>query len=175
MGAARQSLLERLDRLEAESAARGVMARYMALCDQPDDGYPIATLGDLFTNDAVWEGRGRNYGAAFGRHIGRQAIMTFIDSFRHPPHFALNIHFLTSEAISPGAAGPVGQWVMLQLSRYADGRASMLGARLCVSFAREDGIWRIAHFQTENLFTAPWEEALDSAAIPLTPTRSTDA
>jgi hypothetical protein len=166
-----QDILDRLDRFEAENAARRVMARYMELCDQPDNGYPIAQLGDLFVLEAVWEGRGASYSAAFGRHVGRQAIMDFIGSFRRPPHFALNVHFLTSESISVGETGPLGRWVMLQLSRYADGQSSMLGARLEVRFAREDGAWRIAHFQTENLFSAPWEHASDGVTAFLTPAR----
>ena len=164
-----EPLLDRLGRLEAESAARRVMARYMELCDQPDDGYDIAALGDLFATDAVWEGKGSKYGAAFGRHVGRRAIMDFIGSFRQPPHFALNVHYLTSESISTGATGPEGRWVMLQLSRYADGRSSMLGARLEVKFAFEDGVWRIVRFQTENLFSAPWDRDLDVSTANLAP------
>lgn len=163
------AVLRRLDRLEAENAARRVMARYMELCDQPDDGYDVTALGELFTQEAVWEGRGSQYGAAFGRHVGRQAIMAFIESFRRPPHFALNVHYLTSESISSEEAGPVGRWVMLQLSRYADGKASMLGARLEVRFAFEDGAWRIARFETENLFNAPWDQGAEFSAAALAP------
>ena len=164
-----ETLLDRLDRLEAENAARRVMARYMELCDQPDDGYDIAALGDLFTKDAVWEGSGSKYSVAFGRHIGRRAIMDFIDSFRRPPHFALNVHYLTSESISTDESGVAGRWVMLQLSRYPDGKSSMLGARLDVRFALEHGAWRIARFQTENLFSAPWDRGLDVATATLAP------
>jgi len=155
----------RLARLEAESAVRRVMARYMRLCDQPDDGFPIAELGALFTRDAVWEGGGARYGSAFGRHEGRDAIMAFIDSFRRPPHFNLNTHFLTSESIEADEATATGSWIMLQLSTYADGNASMLGAAIRAEFAIEDGAWRIARFRTENLFTAPWQAGSHDAAL----------
>jgi hypothetical protein len=164
------ALRKRLDQLEAESAIRRVMAEYMRLCDQPDDGFPIADLGALFTEDAVWEGRGSKYGAAFGRHEGREAIMRFIDSYRGPaPHFALNVHFLTSEAITAADSCATGRWIMLQLSTYPDGRSSMLGAALDVSFAIEDGAWRIAHFRTGNLFSAPWDRGGETPADLLNP------
>jgi hypothetical protein len=94
-------LLKRLALVEAEQAVRRVMTRYMRLCDQPDNGFPIAELGALFTTDAIWEGGGSTYGAAFGQHKGRDAIMEFIESFRQPKsHFTLNVHFLTSEDIA---------------------------------------------------------------------------
>lgn len=164
-------LIKRLARLEAEQAARRVMTRYMRLCDQPDSGFPIADLGALFTEDAIWEGGGSTYGAAFGRHKGREAIMAFIQSFRHPkPHFTLNVHFLTSEEIQAGDDGTAeGSWIMLQLSTYADGHSSVLGARITARFAVEDGQWRIARFRTENLFNAPWRRDLDDQTTFLAP------
>ncbi len=169
----------RLARLEAEQAVRRVMTRYMRLCDQPNSGFPIAELGALFTRGAIWEGGGSTYGAAFGRHAGRDAIMAFIDSFRRPTsHFTLNVHFLTSEEIFVGH-GPArddsaeGSWIMLQLSTFADGHSSVLGARITACFAIEDEAWRIAHFRTENLFNAPWRRDLDDQTGFLAPNDAT--
>ncbi len=168
-------LLKRLARLEAEQAVRRVMTRYMRLCDQPDSGFPIAELGALFTAEAIWEGGGSTYGAAFGQHKGRDAIMEFIESFRHPKsHFTLNVHFLTSEDISVGDNDTAeGSWIMLQLSTYADGHSSVLSARISGRFAIEDGAWRIAHFRTENLFNAPWRRDLDDQTAFLAPAEAT--
>lgn len=172
-------LSRRLARLEAEQAVRRVMTRYMRLCDQPDCGFPIADLGALFTTDAIWEGGGSTYGAAFGQHKGRAAIMEFIESFRHPKsHFTLNVHFLTSEDILVGNGvasddTAEGSWIMLQLSTYADGHSSVLSARITARFAIEDAAWRIAHFRTENLFNAPWRRDLDDQTAFLAPAEAT--
>jgi hypothetical protein len=164
----------RLARLEAEHAVRKVMTRYMRLCDQPDSGFPIAELGALFTQDGVWEGGGSTYGAAFGRHHGRAAIMSFIESFRHPKsHFKMNTHFLTSEDIEVAGDTAEGRWIMLQLSTFADGHSSVLGARIRARFSVEDGQWRIAHFRTENLFNAPWRREIDDQTAFLAPAQST--
>jgi hypothetical protein len=163
--------MKRLARLEAEQAVRRVMTRYMRLCDQPDSGFPIAELGALFTTDAIWEGGGSTYGAAFGQHKGRDTIMSFIESFRHPKsHFTLNVHFLTSEDIAAGDGETAeGSWIMLQLSTYADGHSSVLSARVTARFAVEDKVWRIAHFRTENLFNAPWRRDLGDQTAFLAP------
>jgi hypothetical protein len=167
-------ILKRLARLEAEQAARRVMTRYMRLCDQPDSGFPIAELGALFTVDAIWEGGGSTYGAAFGQHKGRAAIMEFIESFRHPKsHFTLNVHFLTSEDIVANDDTAQASWIMLQLSSYADGHSSVLSARITARFAIEDEAWRIAHFRTENLFNAPWRRDLDDQTAFLAPAEAT--
>ncbi len=167
-------LIKRLARLEAERAVRRVMTRYMRLCDQPDSGFPIAELGALFTTDAVWEGGGSTYGAAFGQHKGRDSIMACIESFRRPKsHFTLNVHFLTSEDIIVRDETAEGSWIMLQLSSYADGHSSVLSARITARFAIEDGAWRIAHFRTENLFNAPWRRDLDDQTAFLAPAETT--
>ncbi|HEX3064667.1 MAG TPA: nuclear transport factor 2 family protein, partial [Dongiaceae bacterium] len=140
---------QRLARLEAESAVRGVITRYMALCDALGPDTPMEELGALFTQEAVWAGKGQRYGAAFGEHRGRAAIVAMLGSYRGPPaHFAMNAHFLTSELIEIAGTVAGGQWMMLQTSTYADGRSDLRSARLNVGFAVENGRWRIARFET---------------------------
>lgn len=159
---------ERLARFEAESAIRRVMARYMELCDHLGPETPMDELGGLFTTDAVWAGTGVRYANAFGGHRGRAAIVAMLDAYRGPPpHFAMNAHFLCSEAITVTADGARGQWMMLQTSTYADGRSDLRSARLHVAFAREENAWRIARFETENLFSRPVGRWDDPAAIPV--------
>ena len=113
--------------------------------------------------------RGKRYGAAFGGHTGRDAIVAMLDSYRGPvPHFAMNAHFLTSETITVGDSTAEGSWVMLQTSTYADGRSDLRGARLSVRFAREESAWRIAVFETENIFSRPvdrWDECEAKARV----------
>ncbi|MES2259372.1 MAG: nuclear transport factor 2 family protein [Pseudomonadota bacterium] len=163
-----QALASRLRHLEAAAAARNTLARYMALCDQPcgDTGFP--QLGDLFTEDAIWEGVGRRYAATFGRQAGRAAIVTFLNGYLAPsPHFLRNLHFLTSDQVDVAADGARvrGRWLMLQVSTYGSGTAEAISARLDIDFIQAaDGRWLIAHFRTERLDCAPWPVAAGEVA-----------
>lgn len=161
-------IVARLDRLEAENEVRRVMADYMRLCDSLDADTPMDELGALFTVDAAWEGKGARYGVAFGRHEGRAAIVAMLDAYRGPePHFTMNAHFLASETIAVEGETAGGSWMMLQTSTYASGASDLRAARLKVAFAREDGRWRIAHFQTGALFSRPVDHWDSAAPVPV--------
>jgi len=167
-GADSAGLAARLARLEAEREIRAVMMRYMELCDRLDADTPMDQLGALFTVDATWAGKGARYGAAFGGHHGRAAIVAMLDRYRGPvPHFAMNAHFLGSETIEVDGEQAVGRWMMLQTSTYADGRSDLRSARLEVGFALAEGRWRIARFETENLFSRPVDHWDDPAEVPV--------
>lgn len=162
-------LAVRLMALEAERDIRAVMMRYMDLCDTLGPYTPMEELGALFTENAVWAGKGARYGAAFGGHHGRAAILSMLSSYAGPvPHFAMNAHFLSSETIEvldrTGRAR--GAWMMLQTSTYSDGRSDLRSARLEVEFAYEEGRWRIAKFETENIFSRPIDGWDDASIIP---------
>jgi len=165
-------ILRRLEALEAEGAIRRVIARYMELCDTLGPDTPMDELGELFTRDALWAGKGARYGAAFGGHSGRAAIVAMLDAYRGPvPHFAFNAHYLSSETITVDGQSATGSWMMLQCSTYADGRSDLRSARLSVGFAQEEGAWRIARFETENLLSRAVDRWSDEAPIPV-PTHS---
>ena len=163
-----RSLEVRLHQLESERAVRACMNRYMVLCDALDARTPLDELAGLFTTDAVWEGKGAKYAKSFGGYRGREAIRAmFAGYMSEPAHFALNVHFLTSELIEVGTDGASGSWVMLQTSTFASGASHLNAARLTVRFAEENGQWRMAHFQTENLFSRPVDAWNSEAALPV--------
>jgi len=157
-------LSARLDRLEAEGAVRRTVAAYFRLCDTLGPDTPLDELGDLFAQDAVWEGRGR-YRKAFGRHEGRAAIVAMLASYTDPAHFVLNGHYLSSEAIEMlDCETARGRWMMLQISTYRDGRSDFRSAALTIDCTAENGTWRIARFVTENIFSRdvePWNDEAD--------------
>ncbi|MFM0035525.1 nuclear transport factor 2 family protein [Paraburkholderia strydomiana] len=153
-------LSERLAALEAETAVRRTMARYMALCDAPCGALEGETLAALFAHDAVWEGIGPQYANKFGCLKGHAAIIAMLSRYLPPsPHFSVNVHFLTSETIDVRGAAAKGRWIMLQASGYVDAPAELISARLEVDFAPADNgrDWLITHFRTERLFDAPWQ------------------
>ncbi|NVZ85697.1 nuclear transport factor 2 family protein [Pseudomonas yamanorum] len=146
-------LLQRLETLEGESQVRRLMARYMDLCDVPRAATHVRELAELFSVDAVWEGIGTSTAQTFGQHRGRDAVAAFVGSYLPPSeHFALNLHYLTSESIQVDGSTAAGQWIMQQISTYADQRSELFGTRLNIDFRRVDGTWLIAHFRTQRLF-----------------------
>ena len=163
-----RSLEARLHQLESENAVRACMNRYMVLCDALDARTPLDELAGLFTADAIWEGKGAKYAKSFGGYRGREAIRAmFADYMTEPAHFALNVHFLCSELIRVEGDEANGSWVMLQTSTFASGASHLNAARLTVRFREEQGVWRMAHFQTENLFGRPVEAWNSDAHLPV--------
>jgi ketosteroid isomerase-like protein len=163
-----RSLEARLHHLESEHAVRACMNRYMALCDALDAHTPLEELAGLFTVDAIWEGKGAKYAKSFGGYRGREAIRAmFAGYMSEPAHFALNVHFLCSELIRVEGDQANGSWVMLQTSTFASGASHLNAARLTVRFREEQGVWRMAHFQTENLFGRPVDAWNSDAHLPV--------
>lgn len=157
--------MERLEALESESAIRQVVARYFAICDDLGPNTPFDELGELFTEDATWEGRGR-YAKAFGHYDGREAIVAMIRTYCVPsPHFAMTAHFVSSEQIAVDGERGRGQWMMLQTSDYADGTADFRSACLSMVFSRTGGRWRIVSFLTQNIFSRQVESWNDEEKI----------
>ncbi|AET89222.1 hypothetical protein BYI23_A013840 [Burkholderia sp. YI23] len=155
-----RSLQARLRLLEAQDAVRKTIARYMALCDVPARALEGESLAALFCHDAVWEGIGPQYADKFGHLQGPSAIVEMLQRYLPPtPHFATNVHFLTSEHIDVQGDTAKGRWIMLQASGYVDAKAELTAARLEVDFTpspHRDDVWLIRHFRTERLFDAPW-------------------
>jgi len=56
---------------------------------------------------------------------------------------------------------------MLQCSTYADGTADLRSAALRIGFAVEEGRWRMARFESENIFSRRVDRWTDGAAIPV--------
>lgn len=160
-----RALLRRVEDLEAEKRVRACINRYMALCDALGEGADLEPLMALFTPDAVWEGKGR-YAVTFGRLEGVATIRAMFATYTVPPaHFRLNAHFLTSEEIAVDGEEATGRWLMLQTSTFASGDSQLSAAKLDVRFRRDGEGWRIAHFQTERLFSRkvaePWDAPAD--------------
>ncbi|MFC7291377.1 nuclear transport factor 2 family protein [Hirschia litorea] len=163
-------LSARLDALEGESRIRGLVARYMEICDELTPETPYDELGELFSKDAVWVGTGNKYKTAFGGHKGREEIVNFLKEYGDPkPHFSSNVHFLTSENLLVKSKTATGSWVMLQTPTFSNEQSFVLAARLNLKFKVETGKWRISQFSTTNLFGRPVEGGWHSNAPIPTP------
>lgn len=176
---ARLAALEaRVQWADDRQAIRACVLRYMALCDRLDAHTPMDQLADCFTEDAVWVGRGARYGERFGGHRGRDAILAMLGRYRgslageqpvRAPHFSFNAHFLCNEEIAPEGPGlALARWQMLQTSSFSAGGAHLNAAQLVLQMRRgDDGRWRIARFETENLLSRPVSTWHDQAPLPV--------
>lgn len=162
------ALQQQLDHQHAHQLVRNLLARYMQLCDvpllaPPADGLAVE-LGQLFCENARWEGHGRQYKQKFGQLQGRTAIVSMLLDYLPPaPHFAQNAHLLSSEHLVVNGQQAEGQWLMQQISTYADGRSELIIARLQLDFRFDHEQWRISRFRTERLFNSPLPA--DAAAL----------
>ena len=157
-----ESLQQRLATLESERSVRECMNRYMHLCDMLGVDFPIDELMSLFTEDAVWEGKGSRYASTFGRYEGHKSIEAMFTKYIKPPaHFDLNVHLISNELINVDGDTAKGSWVLLQPSTFADGRSQLSCARITACFECGDQGWQISNFQTENLFSRPMLGAWD--------------
>lgn len=158
-----EQLRQRVRALEAAREVSACLHQYMQLCDYLDEGGDLDPLMALFTKDAIWEGKGKRYAATFGRREGREAIRDMFEKYTLPPaHFALNVHFLSSEKVDVHSETEAeGIWVLLQTATFADGRSQLSSALLNVHFRQEEGRWKIAHFCTTSRFNRPVQTPWD--------------
>lgn len=152
-------LEQRLEILEAKEAIRVCLGRYFDLCDVPGPLRDTSELAELFTPGAVWEGIGEAYAGKFGRIEGRDRIATHVAGYLPPSdHFRRNAHLVGSEQLRTDGSSGSGQWLMQQLSEYADGSGDLLCARLRIDFLiTRDDVGPTAlmrHFRTERLYAA---------------------
>ena len=74
-----------------------------------------------------------------------------------PAHFAINVHYLTSEHIDIGAENEaIGRWKMLQVSTFRAGGSHLNSAELVIRFKKAGERWLIDHFTTRNLWSRRW-------------------
>lgn len=148
--------------LRGESAARRLLGRYMFLCDAPvpEPGMSQAqrsdAIGDLFSENAVWEGVGGTHGAQFGRKVGPAEIAAHMAGFFgvRDPAITFNTHYLCTESLTASADSAQGTWVQFQPWVFDDGTSVLRSSRLHVRFRDTEPGWRITHYRTENLFIA---------------------
>lgn len=158
-----ESLLRRVEILEAEAEIRRLQSRYMFLCDTPcpepgvtSDAQRIDRIMELYTDDAVWEGVGEYYEGQFGRAEGAEAVRRHFEGFwvERDPRLVLNAHYLTSEQIHIEGTTATAQWIHMQPWLFADGTAVLRSSRLNNAFRKVSDSWKITRTRTENVFIA---------------------
>lgn len=170
-------LAAKVDALSAEADIRRVLARYMWLCDVPlpepdaDRERRIELILDLYSEDAVWEGVGAYYDNQFGRSVGKAALRKHFEGFFQPrqPEMIFNTHYLTTEHIVVTGDTAEGNWVHFQPWIFSDGTSLLRSSRLYPAFKKENGVWKMSRYRTENVFVAPlpsnWWESIPKESV----------
>ncbi|MBP2543750.1 nuclear transport factor 2 family protein [Acinetobacter guillouiae] len=163
------AILQRLEQLEAQNAIRNCIHRYMEICDGLNAKTDLNELMDLFDQDSIWEGIGEKYAQSFGRYASWQAIFDMFKSYTQTEsHFVMNAHFVSSEQIYIAGDQANASWLMLQTSTFLNGDSHLNAAKLSVKFKQQtDGLWKIKHFQTENIFSRPVSHWNSTAILPV--------
>jgi hypothetical protein len=151
-------LARKIQLLEDIEAIKTLKHQYCAYCD---DNYDPQGIGDLFVEDAVWDG------GDFGRHVGRAAIRDF---FRGAPKtLSFAAHQVMNPIIKVDGDRATGQWKLLQpctLEGKQGPRAMWLAANYHDEYIRTPSGWKFRKLKVETLFFTPHEQGWVKAPIP---------
>lgn len=144
----------RLATVEAHNAIENRMSAYIHSCDITKN---VGDIVEHFTDDAVWEGVGRNI--EFGTSTGKDAIA---DNFR-TVHVRqpFTIHYLTNPEIHVDieAGTGTGRWLCFEPSTIRTGTMPVwIGLRYENDFVFRDGQWLISHVRVDTLFATPYDK-----------------
>ena len=154
LGKKLEVIQHRLERLESERRIAHVMYRYIHACDELKDAEAIASL---FTDDAIWEGKGRF--SEFGQTSGREAIREMF--VENPKMLPFTAHFLTNPVIVLSQEGSEGwgQWHTLEAATLRDQSAQVwILAWYDNDFELVGDDWKIKHVRYTDTCVVPYED-----------------
>lgn len=130
----------RLARLEAAHDIRALKMTYAKLCDA---GYPHKEIGQLFVEDAVWDG-----GELFGRYAGRQEIEEFFASTPARVPWAMHYTVAGDIDVAEDARTASATWYLWQ-PMTLDGHAVWLMAKYADEYVWTDAGWRYGNLRLD--------------------------
>ena len=135
-----EELAKRIVRLEDIEAIKQLKARYCSICD--DDHNPDR-ITSVFSEDAVWEGRG--IGHAAGHAAIRELFIGFQRSISYSQHMVLN------PIIDVNGDRATAVWYFFGPFTMREGnQAKWLTARYHEDYAKVDGEWKIHHLRVKG-------------------------
>ena len=138
------SLEERLRRIEDYQAIVDLKGRYCNACDGGWDrpSHDVGAMADLFTSDAVWDGR-----PGLPLAQGRDTILAMMAKFREQLPFI--IHHIMNPVIDIDGDSASGNWHAIIHYRRSHG-ASTSFAIYDETYVRTDSGWRIQSLRVTN-------------------------
>lgn len=138
------SLEQRIRKIEDYQAILDLKGRYCNACDggwgRPSHDYD--TVSDLFTEDAVWDGR-----PGLPMVEGREAIRAMMQKFREQLPFI--IHHVMNPVIDIDGDTATGHWHAIIHYQRSKG-ASTSFAFYEETYVRTEGGWRIRSLRVQN-------------------------
>ncbi len=142
------ALEARISRMEDIEAIKQLKARYCEICDDDHNPDEIVTL---FTEDAIWEGKG------IGKAEGHAAIRALFKSFQQAMSFTQ--HMVMNSIIDVQGDRATGRWYIILPSTFREGNhARWQGGRYKEDYVRVNGAWKIKHLRVvEPTMSADYE------------------
>ncbi len=130
----------RITRLEDIEAIRQLKARYCEICD--DDHNPDR-ITSLFTEDAIWEGRG------IGKAQGHAEIRALFERFQRSIRYSQ--HMVQNPVIEVDRPDARGVWYFFGPFTFTEGNQAMWqAARYHEDYTWIDGVWKIRHLRVKG-------------------------
>ena len=141
-------LAQRITRLEDIEAIKQLKARYCSICD--DDHNPDR-ITSVFSEDAVWEGRG------IGHAQGHAAIRELFKGFQKSISFSQ--HMVVNPIIEVSGDHATGVWYFFGAFTMREGnQAKWQAARYHEDYVKVNGQWKIRHLRVKGpAFSANYE------------------
>ena len=146
-----RELEKRIDALESQAEIRALQATYMQACDENWG----RRIGELFTEDGIWEGIGK-FASGFGPNVGREAIANMFDGDEE--RLTFTAHYLMNERIRVDGDTAEGKWMFLEPAVHRNTRQIWIAGHYINDFLRVDGRWFIKHLRCGDVFVSPYEE-----------------
>jgi len=135
-----EDLVRRITRLEDIEAIRQLKARYCEICDDDHDPERITSV---FTEDAVWEGRG------IGRAEGHAQIRELFARFQRAMSFTQ--HMVMNPVLTVDGDRATGTWYFFGPFTFRDGnQAKWQAARYHEEYVKLNGEWKIKHLRVRG-------------------------
>lgn len=133
-------LTSRIQRLEDLEAIKQLKALYCEICDDDHNPDRIVTI---FTEDAIWEGRG------IGKATGHAEIRGLFENFQKMMSFSQ--HMTMNPRIEVNGDEAKGTWYFFGAFTFRGDvpQAKWQATRYHETYARIDGEWKIKHLQVK--------------------------
>jgi len=135
-----RELEQRIGRLEDLEAIKQLKARYCEICD--DDHNPDR-ITSVFSQDAVWEGRG------IGRAQGHAEIRELFEGFQKLMSYSQ--HMVMNPIIEVDGDHARGTWYFFGTFTFYEGnQAKWQAARYHEDYVKVSGEWKIQHLRVKG-------------------------
>ena len=133
-------LNKRITRLEDIEAIKQLKARYCEICD---DNHNPDRITSVFSEDAIWEGRG------IGKAEGHAAIRELFAGFQKMMTFTQ--HMVVNPVIEIDGENAKGTWYFFGPFTFVEGnQAKWQAARYHEDYQKVNGAWKIKHLRVKG-------------------------